>query len=240
MEGAFASPSEHSFGLLSRLGAALSDSFSTFDREQWSLGELSASEIETIAADPSFRQPLRRAVAQKAASSLAAVPRDDYLAMSDTREGKLAVGLLSAPLAEVLDFSLLVSGAAFHRDILAATGKAERAALRESLGQPAYLLATQEARGLYPALGLLGDPQSFRAIVALGEAEAARRHFAGHGLALLMALCRPAAAALCELVPRRLPSGFPLGRVPAAPADDLARLFRLIDRRRPAWLATIG
>lgn len=240
MEGAYASPSEQSFGLLSRLGAALSDSFVTFDRELWSLGELSASEIETIAAHPAFRQPLRRAIAQKAASSLAALPRDDYVRMTESREGRLAITLLSAPLADILEFCLLVSGAAFHRDILAATGKAERATLRESLGTAAYLLATQEARGLYPALGLLGDPQGFRTILALGDADATRRHFAGYGLSLLLALCRPVAPALSDLVARRLPSGWPLGRPPAVPAEDLARLFRLIDRRRTAWLATIG
>jgi hypothetical protein len=225
---------------LSRLAAALSDPFSTFDRESWSLGSFSPSEMEAVAADPAFRRPVRRALTQHTAAGLATVSRDDFIRIAGATEGRLAISMLSAPVSEVVDVALLCAGAAFQRDILATTGKTERAALRARLGSDAYLLATQEASGLYPALAALGDAQQFHAALAADDADVGRRQFAGSGLGLLFALIGPVASSLCDLIARRLPPDLKPGAAPSAKPVEIGRLLRLIDRRKPSWLATIG
>lgn len=240
VDGAIASPAFPVLGALGRLAAALSDPFSTFDRATWSLGNLSPSEVEAIAADPAFRQPMRRAVASQVTSGLAALPTSDFVRIAGTPEGRLATSMLAAPVKEVLDVALLCAGAASHRDVLATTGKAERTALRARLGTEAYLLATQEASGLYPALAALGDAQRFQSAILASDDETGRRRFAGYGLALLFALIAPVAPAFCDLIARRLPPDFHPGATPSAKPGELGRLLRLIDRRKPSWLATIG
>lgn len=239
VDGAIASPAFPVLGALSRLAAALSDPFATFDRESWSLSNLSPAEVETIAANPAFRAPLRRAVATQATAGLAAVSRDEFIRIAGAPEGRLAIAMLVAPVDDVLELALLSAGAAFHRDVLATTGKAERAALKARLGSEAYLLATQEASGLYPGLAALGDTQQFRTAVA-AEEDAGRRHFIGLGLGLLFALIGPVAPSLCDLIARRLPPEYRPGKAPSAKPAEIGRLLRLIDRRRPSWLATIG
>lgn len=240
VDGAIASPAFPVLGALSRLAAALSDPFATFDRSRWSLGSLSPTEVEAIAAGPAFRRPMRRAVAAQLTSGVAAVSRDDFIRIAGTPEGRLATSMLNAPVNEVLDLALLCAGAALHRDVIATTGKAERAALRARLGSEAYLLATQEASGLYPALAALGDTPQFHAAIAAEDDDAGRRHFAGYGVGLLFALIAPVAPSLCDLVVRRLPPDFRPGPPPSAKPGEIGRLFRLIDRRKPSWLATIG
>ncbi len=239
VDGAIASPAFPVLGALSRLAAAVADPFATFDRESWSLGSLSPTEVEAFAADPAFRRPLRRAVAAQATSGLSAVSRDEFIRIAGAPEGRLAISMLAAPVNEVLELALLSAGAAVHKDVLATTGKAERAALRARLGNEAYLLATQEASGLYPALSALGDTQQFRTAVA-AEEDAGRRHFIGLGLSLLFALINPVAPSLCDLIARRLPPDYRPGKAPSAKSTEVGRLLRLIDRRRPSWLATIG
>jgi hypothetical protein len=240
LDGGISSPAYPVLGTLSRLAAALADPFATFDRDSWSLGNLSPTEVEAIAADPAFRRPVRRAVAGNVASGLAALPCEEFVRIAGTAEGRLAISLLSAPVDEVRNLALLCAGAALHRDILATTGKAERAKLRASLGSDAYLLATQEASGLYPALSALGDTQQFQAALAQDDTDAARRHFASFGLGLLVAVIEPVTSSLRDLIARRLPTDWWPGTTPVARPGEIGRLLRLIDRRRPAWLATIG
>jgi hypothetical protein len=240
LDGALSSPAYPVLGTLSRLAAALSDPFATFDRDTWSLGDFSPSEIEAVAADPAFRRPVRRALSEHAAARLATLSRDEVIRIAGAAEGRLAISMLSAPVAEVLDLALLCAGAAFHRDILATTGKPERATLRASLGSDAYLLATQEASGLYPSLAALGDSRQFQMAIAVDDPDARRRHFAGCGLGLLFALIGPVAPSLCDLIARRLPPDRRPGAAPSAKPGEIGRLLRLIDRRRPSWLATIG
>lgn len=240
LDGAITSPAYPVLGTLSRLAAALSDPFATFDRDNWTLGNLSPSEMEAIAADPAFRRPLRRALAEQVAVGLATLSREEFIRIAGTTEGRLAISMLNAPTDQILDLALLCAGAAFHRDILATTGKAERASLRACLGTDAYLLATQEASGLYPALAALGDTRQFHAAFADDDADARRRRFASYGLGLLFALIGPIASSLCDLIARRLPPGLEPGEAPSAKPGEIGRLLRLIDRRRPAWLATIG
>ncbi|MDC9823011.1 hypothetical protein PRN20_04645 [Devosia sp. ZB163] len=240
MDAAISSSAYPVLGTLSRLAAALSDPFATFDRDNWSLGNLSPTEMEAIAADPAFRRPVRRAIAGHVSAGLATLSREDFTRIASAPEGRLAIAMLSAPVDEVFDLALLCAGAVFHRDILAATGKLERAALRARLGSDAYLLATQEASGLYPSLAALGDAQQFHAALAEDDSDAGRRHFIGSGLGLLFALIGPVAPALCDLIARRLPPDRRPAAAPSAKPGDIGRLLRLIDRRRPSWLATIG
>ena len=239
VDGGIASPAFPVLGALSRLAAAVSDPFATFDREGWSLGNLSPAEVEALAAEPAFRHPLRRAVSEKVASGLSGLPSDEFIRIAAAPEGRLAISMLAAPVADVLDLALLSAGAAVHRDVLTTTGKAERAALRARLGSEAYLLATQEASGLYPALAALGDSRQFHAAIAADE-NAGRRQFATLGLGLLFALINPVAPPLPDLIARRLPPDYRTGGALSAKPAEIGRLLRLIDRRRPSWLATIG
>ena len=127
-----------------------------------------------------------------------------------------------------------------HPNAVKATRPRYRSHGGKSDASDAYLLATQEASGLYPALAALGDAQQFHAALAADDADVGRRQFAGSGLGLLFALIRPVASSLCDLIARRLPTDLKPGATPSAKPVEVGRLLRLIDRRKPEWLATIG
>lgn len=227
------------FAHMARLAAALARPFATFDRSAHALGPLSPAEVSALAREPSFARPVERAAAAAAVGTDFAPSRVQALQLGGSAEGRLAILLVSEPVALVEEVALLCAAASMQRQVLSMTGKVERQRIRAALGPVAYQLATQEAPTLYPGLAAFADQDRFRAAMAEVTDEAARRCLIDAGLDLLLRIVAPAAPGIAALVARRLAGGHaraPDNRTPV----ELRQFVRLFHRRIPAWSATIG
>jgi hypothetical protein len=229
------------FGHIARLASALARPLDSFDESAWSSASLPAREMRNLSGSRYFGSAVRAVAARAVVGSDFDMPAAMLRAMAGTREGRLALGLVSAPVEEVEQIGLLVAAAILYRAVLHTTAKVERQRVQLALGSTAFVVATQEAPVLYPALAVPEAPEILRLLLSASMDEPqVRRGFVRFGLAQLLPMTGRGAPMIARLVQRHLPPDFhpPL----SGPLPDLDRglIVKLIRRRMPSWSATIG
>ncbi|MGQ3211780.1 MAG: hypothetical protein ACT6U0_04810 [Shinella sp.] len=229
------------FGHVTRFASALARPFDSFDESAWSSASLPPREMRNLSASPYFGSAVRAVAMRTVVGSDFNLPATTVRAMAGTAEGRLVLGLVSAPVEEIEQIGLLVAAAVLHRAVLHTTVKTERQRVQLALGPTAFVVATQEAPVLYPALAMPEAPDILRALLPASMDEPqVRRGFVGFGLAQLLPLAGAGAPMIARLVQRHLPPDFDLslnGRMPELDRDLIVKLIR---RRVPSWSAIIG
>lgn len=223
--------------VLARLASGLLQPSLTF--QQLDLAPLTQAQFEALNVLPVFAAPMSRYYYKKHIAPYLKLSRKQCALLTATAEGRLAVVLLTEPIARLEQAALLVAGAAFSRQVLQATHKAERRFLRTVLGPEAFQVATLEAPILYPSLSRYGGAQLMAAENEQDET-AAREKLATIGMGLLAAVSSSTSHSLGRLVLKRNSSGR-AGTLPASfTPQDRQSVLRLLQRRMTSWTAFIG
>lgn len=227
---------ELAFGHIARLASALARPLESFDESAWRNASLTPRAMRNLSNSPHFGGAVRVLAMRTVVGPDFDMPAATFPAIVDSLEGRFGLRLMSAPVAEIEQVSLLVAAAILHRAVLHTTAKLERQRLQLALGSAAFVVATQEAPVLYPALAATEAPYILRAILSASSDDAQdRRGFVRFGLATLLCGVATAAPQIERLVQRRLPPDLQGPFKFKPPELDFALIDKLIRRRMPVW-----
>lgn len=240
-EGVEGAASRMAFSHIARLASALARPFDNFDESTWSGTSLLPREMRNLSASPHFGRAVRAVATRAVVGSDFDMPASALQAIAGKREGRLALGLVSASVEDVEQIGLLVAAAVLHRAVLHTTAKIERQRVQLALGSAAFVVATQEAPVLYPALAAPEAPDLLRALLSASTDEVQVRHgFVRFGLAQLLHMVGTDAPMIARLVQRHLPPDFHPPLNGPLPELDREPIVKLIRRRMPSWSAIIA
>lgn len=179
---------------LARLGAVMADPFSFLHNDHLPpLGGFSAM-LKTLAAHPSFSRAVR--------SAMPSLPPLSTLEWDDrwvgATENPLLSVVLTLPVDRLLDFTRDLSALALHARLQRVLSIADRNALQQALGDPAWELARHEASLAYPAFAGLDRPLALTADL-VGMQRTDFEQLGGALLIALLTLESPASLALAAL-----------------------------------------
>jgi hypothetical protein len=227
-------------GLAVRLAAMLASPFGVFPAAGAALAPLTPGELREAAAHPAFARPFGRA-----AGNALGLPRvvlgDETLArLAHSPAHRLAALVLMEPVPAVRAAGALLASAIVHGRVIRTTLRAERDHMRAALGDEGFEIATREAPMLHGCLAGLDNPvvTAEPLLGGLAPAEASAR-LAAYGVAVLTRFAAGIEPAFASLLSLRWVEEH---AAPAAVPDEMqcTHIVRLLQRRMPAWSATIG
>jgi hypothetical protein len=227
------------FVRIARLASALARPFDSFDESAWSSASLLPRELRALSASAHFGNPVRAVALRTVVGDDFDLPAASLHQFGESWEGRLALWLVSAPLEEIETVGLLIAAALLHRAILHTTAKATRQRVQLALGSAAFVVATQEAPVLYPALAASEAPDILRSLLLADDAKV-QRGFVRFGVGALLHRAATTAPQLAQLIQNRLPPDLQAPVAGTLPDLDRGLIVKLIGRRMPSWSATIG
>jgi hypothetical protein len=246
MADAALAPDGNAARLAYRLAAVVARPLDVVDPDVGGLDPLSAATTRAIAANPHFRRPINRAVAQSLGLFDLAIDGEQIAAIAASERSRMAAALVADDLARVYEAALELAAVIVHKRALAFTLKADRERVRTAFGDEPYRIATREAPMLYASLTELDLGKADVEAVASGAegAPTFAKQLASRGLEALSAFVRREAPVLSPLFALRCPA-----QVDTVNRDRLAQLLgdahcdhivKLNRRRFAPWLAPIG
>jgi hypothetical protein len=231
--------------LAARLASVVARPLDLLDGALGGLEPLSAAETRAIAAHPAFRVPFNRAIASTLRLSEIAIDREHLQRLAQSPRSRLATLLVSQKMDLVERAALHLAAAIVHRRVLKLTLKAERARIKQVLGEDGYLVATREAPLLHAVLAELDSGSVDAMIVESATAPAeARPRLIGLGLRALCGFVERVEPPLSGMMALRAEPALnaePGRRAPDAVNDTHCdHIVRLVRRRVQPWAAIIG
>jgi hypothetical protein len=229
--------------LAAQLSAAIARPLDHFDPSAFYLPPLSSEALAALAVHPAFRPGLERALSRELRLGETAIDGAFLARLAERPATRLAVLVASQPMARVREAGVVLAAAALHPAVVGLVLKVDRARVAAVFGEPAFLMATQEAPLLHAALADLAAGIDPAPILGPGrDPAAARERLAGLGLAILARVVEVVEPALAALVQGRLPPAVAeeAARLPPPAPERCEQVVKLLRRRIEAWSATIG
>jgi hypothetical protein len=241
MDGHFA---HRDLALVAQLAGVFVRPLDAFDEHAGGLHPFTAAETRAIAAHPSFRAPVNRAVTGAMQLSEIVLGSEQLRRLPTDVRLRCAVLLVSQAMDLVRGAAIAVAAAVLHRRVLKLTLKADLERIRDVFGPEGFEIATREAPLLHAVLADLDTEPSAGVFDPSVTADEGRRKVLDSGLDVLCRFVSATEPGLSTLMTHRCLSDldwqtrrYNAGPLGAAHAEHIVRLIR---RRVPSWSAIIG
>ena len=229
--------------LAARLAAVIVNPLGTFPGAVECLPPLAPKAVEKMARNFGFKRPLRKSISGALGLGALRLPRELVERFCLRSASRLCALLVTEPFELVDRAALDLSVAVAHRRILAVILKAERARLRQWIGDDRFEFATQQAPLLHRSLADLQDFHALEEYDGDDDAENRRSSLTNAGYRVLGAFVAACEPSLLPAFALRRPSATALMReMDAARVGDVQReqIVKLLRRRIAPWSAIIG
>lgn len=235
---------EH-FERVSRFAAFWARPVAFVDPSYLSIGPLGAEAVVAMDANPYFRGPVNASVSEALGLTKRPLDSDLVALITESPSHQLVIPLMTAPIASLQRVGLALAAAILSGRVSGLILKSDRAQARAALGDAGFQIAVEEAPFMYGALAEID-------LKAPGTGLMPNDGTSGSSAIEILRFARASLGRLCDALVPALTELLAL-RFPVDPAfDDRARMLgpfspkqidlavRMIKRKEPSWLASIG